>query len=417
MFGDFSAEELLTQELARTIDHIDAQDDRSDMDQAVGSIVSPVRPPGPEHPSMSWEGFDRVPASEHQMSETNSSASAVQRGSAKADHASVPFCPGVSVRSAKGPIRSISSPQELHHVPSYEPSHETFHAVPPLPVEAGPTHPHANAERIDHAHSADFSARTIGSSAMTRVHQGSDDHRQIQSLVMHVDSASMSKDEGSQTNGIEQSNLHHQYPKPSLAAVPAHVPFHAKPHLPEDEGPSQSFFIATIQEEIRHPKRRRMHVATQDAYSPAGGVTSFAAKEKDYVKETNPPERPNARKPQAADAMSDAEDPVPAVRAELEREPAPEASFPEHPKHELPKATGVKHEEAKPKSVITVLVGMIHGNVHEVQVVKGTTVGQFVLAEGRMIDERVTWRPTNAMGLLVPIASLLNRMMSFSWAA
>ena len=177
MFGDFSAEELLTQEHARTIDHIDAQDDRSDMDQAVGSIVSPVRPPGPEHPSMSWEGFDRVPAYEHQMSETNSSASVVQRGVAKADHASVPFCPGVSVRSAKGPIRSISSPQVLHHVPSYEPSHETFHAMPPLPVEAGPTHPHAKAERIDHAHSADFSARTIGSSAMTRVHQGSDDHR------------------------------------------------------------------------------------------------------------------------------------------------------------------------------------------------------------------------------------------------
>jgi hypothetical protein len=126
MFGDFSVEELLTQELARTIDHIDAQDDRSDMDQAVGSIVSPVRPPGPEHPSMSWEGFDRVPASEHQMSEANSSASAVQRGSTKADHASVPFCPGVSVRSAKGPIRSMSSPQELHHVPSHEPSHETF---------------------------------------------------------------------------------------------------------------------------------------------------------------------------------------------------------------------------------------------------------------------------------------------------
>jgi hypothetical protein len=410
MFGDFSVEELLTQELARTIDHIDAQDDRSDMDQAVGSIVSPVRPPGPEHPSMSWEGFDRVPASEHQMSEANSSASAVQRGSTKADHASVPFCPGVSVRSAKGPIRSMSSQsQELHHVPSHEPSHETFHAMPPLPVEAGPTHPHAKAERIDHAHSADFSARTIGSSAMTRVHQGSDDHRQIQSLVIHVDSASMSKDEGSLTNGIEQSNLHHQYPKPSLAAVPAHVPFHAKPHLPEDEGPSQSFFIATIQEEIRHPKRRRMHVATQDAYSPAGGVASFAAKEKEYVKETNPPERPNARKPQAADAMSDAEDPVPAVRAELERETAPEASFPEHPKHELPKATGVKHEEAKPKSVITVLVGMIHGNVHEVQVVKGTTVGQLVLAEGRMIDERVTWRPTNAMGLPVPIASLLDQ--------
>jgi hypothetical protein len=162
---------------------------------------------------------------------------------------------------------------------------------------------------------------------------------------MHVDSASMSKDEGSQTSGIEQSNLHHQNPKPSLAAVPAHVPFHAKPHLPEDEGPSQSFFIATTQEEIRNPKRRRMHVATQDAYSPAGGVASFAAKEKEYVKETNPPERPNARKPQAADAMSDAEDPVPAVRVELEREPEPEASFPEHPKHELPKATGVKHEE------------------------------------------------------------------------
>ena len=157
-----------------------------------------------------------------------------------------------------------------------------------------------------------------------------------------------------------------------------------------------------------------MHVATQDAYNPAGGVISFAAKEKDYVKEINLPERPNARKPQAADAMLDAEDPVPAVRAELEREPAPEASFPEHPKHELPKATGVKHEEANPKSVIIVLVGMIHGNVHEVQVVKGTTVGQLVLAEGRIIDERVTWRPTNAMGLLVPIASLLDRMMSFS---
>jgi hypothetical protein len=155
----------------------------------------------------------------------------------------------------------------------------------------------------------------------------------------------MSKDDVSLPNGIQQSNLHHQYPKPSLAAVPAHVPFHAKPHLPEDEGPSQSFFIATTQEEIRNPKRRRMHVATQDAYSPAGGVASFAAKEKEYVKETNPPERPNARTPQAADAMSDAEDPVPAVRAELEREPAPEASFPEHPKHELPKATGVKHEE------------------------------------------------------------------------
>ena len=138
MFGDFSAEESLTQELARTIDHFDAQDDRSEKDQAVEPNASPVRPPGPEHPSMSWEGFGRVPASEHQMSEANSSASAVQRRSAEADHASVPSCPGLSVRSAKGPIRSMSSPQELHHIPSHEPSHEIFHAMPPLPFQHEP---------------------------------------------------------------------------------------------------------------------------------------------------------------------------------------------------------------------------------------------------------------------------------------
>ena len=111
------------------------------------------------------------------------------------------------------------------------------------PSRGRPTHPHAKAERIDHAHSADFSARTIGSSAMTRVHQGSDDHRQIQSLVMHVDSASISKDEGSQTNGIEQSNLHHQYPKPSLAAVPPMSLFMPSPISQKMRAPPNPFSL------------------------------------------------------------------------------------------------------------------------------------------------------------------------------
>lgn len=70
-----------------------------------------------------------------------------------------------------------------------------------------------------------------------------------------------------------------------------------------------------------------------------------------------------------------------------------------------------EHDAEQPShhARITIRVGRIGDELRKVSVAKGTTVGQLVLAKGRMINPSTTWRPTDVMGLGIPIASELTQ--------
>eukprot|EP00435_Cladocopium_sp_Y103_P039949 s1234_g10.t2 len=177
-----------------------------------------------------------------------------------------------------------------------------------------------------------------------------------------------------------QNKLHYQETSGPRFGQPSHVTFQAMPHLPRDEGPSLTSSIATTDPPSNVKRRRLDAVPPQQAYNSTGGINSFAAS------------------------------PLPSTSMHASHEVEssdPDFSF-------EPAAYSQSGEELIPAPImdvvpgahkITAYVAIVGDTPHEIQVMTGTTVGQLVVATGRLEDPNITWRPTDPMGQAIPIAS------------
>eukprot|EP00435_Cladocopium_sp_Y103_P030903 s2207_g7.t1 len=180
-----------------------------------------------------------------------------------------------------------------------------------------------------------------------------------------------------------------------IANAPSHVIFQAMPHSPMNEGPSQPEASGPHPKQVQHPA---------DAYSGTGGIASFRTSS---IATTNLPQAKRA-KTISTETASIRDQPSEHVIDDAS-EPVSSARIPADAPSSLPSVPASDKLAASAGDDITIQVRTAQWGeaLHHVLVKKGTTVGQLTVAEGHQIDPTVTWKPTDAMGMYVPISQLL----------
>lgn len=162
-------------------------------------------------------------------------------------HVSAAASDGAQIKQAVAPSQGEQSSSSAE---SQEPSHAPFHAKPLLPVGEGP----ALSSPTEHMHPKepqDIVAPSMPQDCLTH-----------QSVV---------PEHAMQKARENQDYPNNKNPECGKLANPSHVPFHAMPHLPRDEGPTQTLSTTTAHSANNTSKRKTESTHQETIYNNAGG--------------------------------------------------------------------------------------------------------------------------------------------------
>eukprot|EP00435_Cladocopium_sp_Y103_P032065 s432_g8.t1 len=196
-----------------------------------------------------------------------------------------------------------------------------------------------------------------------------------------------------------------------LVPVPSHVSFQAKPHFPhESVGPTRTPSGATRSTTSASASASDLKRSIQEASLTLDRHSIHQGEGPSRDPLTTP-----ASSTTSAEKMFDAE---PGKRRRLNHQaagynaaggincfaaqPTSNNDAAKHRQSEAPPAIEIPLlpvEEANARTNINIRIGVVGSTLHTVMVHPDTTVGQLALAEGKVLDPNITWRPTDAWGL------------------